>query len=289
MKTSLTIDMTQGFKITGTEVKRNAAEEKTSFLDVQYPVEACFCDLQNKCRGPGFGSENTLDDNFLKQDEAMRVCLRFDPNEDFPPAYVKFSDIKSFACDQGSLVHRPISNFMRAGDGLTFVEITNNVTSPTYNDRILVVSTRLPSAFYSIDSNTVTCYGIFVMEFTADTTIGTPIPAPTPARRMTAEVSIPIATTNVQRELDVQQAESEFSLEIALEAVKEPTKAGDNIGLIAGLSVAGVAVIVAGALVVSRTLPAMGIRKKSNRAESLTLDESLTDSSDQNDQKGCIA
>ena len=190
------------------------------------------------------------------------------------------SDIKMFSCTQGTISHNPIVDFVRVKqDGLTAVYITNNDGGTGYNDRMIVVSTDLPSTFFGTTNGFVDCTGTLVYEFEADEDIA----RGRRRRRASAEASIraisgPAPTGS--RELNTE-AESEFSVEVYLAA--KPAS-GNNIGLIVGVSVAGAVAIAAIALLATKSksgLPLVRVSKLTQQSKAFALDinESITDDS----------
>jgi len=248
LQATVTIDMTQEFKVVGSEVKRNDAVEGETVIDIEYPLEACRCDLNDECRDnesiTDTDSTNTINDEFLLQDEDMRVCVRFaDDATDLPPAYVKISDVKNFQCTQGTLVHKPIDNYQRAGDGSTSVQITtaelNDDSNYDKDGRLLVITTAIPSAFFGVTTDVIDCTGTIVYEFTAGDTI------PVPTRRILSEASLPVITG---RELETNGA-SEFSVKVTLAAIKDATER--NFALMFDLSTVGGAAVITCVIIVA--------------------------------------
>ena len=273
LKTIVKIDMTQGFKVSDTEVKRNDATTEETQIDIQYPLRACHCqgeDFDYKCVADD--DTGDLNDEFVKQDDAMNVCVRFkDPTE--VPDYVRMTDLKMFTCNQGTLSHTPVLDFVRAQDGLTSVKIFDD--GETANGRMVVVSTNLPSAFFGTTASTVDCEGTLVYDFTQNAAIG--------GGRRTAEASIraiaPPAKSDEERKLN--EAEEEFSVNVSL-APANSESSSMNAGLIAGVSVAGVVGVAAVGLLVTKAIPAVRVSKMATsdgRRLSYETDHSISDNS----------
>ena len=272
LKTIVKIDMTQGFKVSDTEVKRNEATTEEAQIDIQYPLAACQCDSSNVCV-----EDSALNDEFVKQDDAMNVCVRFDQTAGTVPAYVRMTDLKMFSCTQGTLSHTPVLDFVRSQDGLTSVDIIDNGAATVGDDdRMIVVSTNLPSSFFGTTERTVDCEGTLVYDFTQNAAIG---------GRRTAEASIraiaPPAKSDEERKLN--EAEEEFSVKVSLAPENSESM---NAGLIAGVSVAGVvgAAVAVGILVTKATIPAIRVSKVTNSGDrrlSYDTDHSISDDSKQ--------
>jgi hypothetical protein len=279
------IDMTQGFRVASTEVKRNEATTQEALIDIQYDLAACQCrEEQNQkweCVDTTPDTTSTsLNDEFVTQDEAMSVCVRFDQSETAVPSYVRMTDLKMFQCTQGSLSHTPVLDFVRAQDGVTSVLIFDEygeepLTGP--DDRMIVVSTNLPSAFFGLTATTVDCQGTLVYDFVEGELI-------TVRRRRTAEASIrAIAAPPAKSgERQLNEAEENFELEIPLAAAKAEGSSSMNAGLIAGVSVAAVAAVVAVGLLAAKGIPAVRVSKMSGGASrrlSHETDHSISDES----------
>lgn len=274
LKTIVKIDMTQGFKVSDTEVKRNEATTEETQIDIQCPLAACHCqgeDFQYKCVADDDSTD--LNDEFVKQDDAMNVCVRFaDPST--VPAYVRMTDLKMFTCTQGTLSHTPVLDFVRSQDGLTSVDIFDNGALVGDNDRMVVVSTNLPSAFFGTTASTVDCEGTLVYDFTQNADVN---------RRRTAEASIraiaPPAKSDEERKLN--EAEEEFSVKVSL-APANSESSSMNAGLIAGVTVAGVIGVAAVGLLVTKAIPAVRVSKMATsdgRRLSYETDHSISDNS----------
>ena len=272
LKTIVTIDMTQGFKVSDTDVKRNEATTEEAQIDIEYPLAACHCDSSNVCV-----EDSGLNDEFVKQDDAMNVCVRFaDPSS--VPAYVRMTDLKMFTCTQGTLSHTPVLDFVRAQDSLTSVDITDNGALVGADDRMIVVSTNLPSSFFGTTESTVDCEGTLVYDFTQNAAIG---------GRRTAEAPIRAIAppTKSDEERKLNEAEEEFSVKVSL-APANSESSSLNAGLITGVSVAGVvgAAVAVGLLVTKATIPAVRVSKVTNsggRRLSFDTDRSISDISKQ--------
>jgi hypothetical protein len=276
LKTRLIIDLTQGFKVSGTEVKRNEATTDETQIDIQYDLNACHCQGEDADYACVADSTNPDNDEFVKQDEAMNVCVRFD-DPTAVPAYVRMTDLKMFSCSQGTLSYTPILDFIRAQDGTTAVDIfdnfAGNVGQTGANDRMVVVSANLPSGFFGTEASTVDCEGTLVYDFTQGANIG----------RRTAEASIPTiaaspAATEGERKLN--DAEEKFSVQVPLSAATVAESSSMNAGLVAGVSVAAVLGAVAVGLLVVKNVPAVRVSKMTDsRRPSLDTDHSISDNS----------
>jgi hypothetical protein len=271
LKTIVKIDMTQGFKVSDTEIKRNEATTEETQIDIQYPLRACHCqgeDFDYECV-----EDSGLNDEFVKQDDAMSVCVRFeDPSS--VPAYVRMTDLKMFTCTQGTLSHTPVLDYVRAQDSLTSVDITDNGALVGADDRMIVVSTNLPSSFFGTTASAVDCEGTLVYDFAQNAAIG---------GRRTAEASIraiaPPAKSDEERKLN--ESEEEFSVKVPL-APAGSESSTMSAGLIAGVSVAGVVGAAAVGLLVTKTIPAVRVTKMANtdgRRLSYETDHSISDNS----------
>jgi len=277
-KIELIIDLTQGFRVAETEVKRNDATTEEALIDIQYELDACQCrfeaDQSWKCVD---GVDDTTEnDEFVTQSDAMSVCVRFqDPGT--VASYVRMTDLKMFQCTQGSLSHTPVLDFVRAQDGVTTVDIFDNGLGIEADDRMIVVSTNLPSSFFGLTATTVDCQGTLVYDFTegADINRG--------RRRRTAEASIrAIASPAKSGERQLNEAEDNFKLEILLAAAKAAGSSSMNAGLIVGVSVAAVAAVVAVGLLAAKGIPAVRVSKMSGGASrrlSHETDHSISDES----------
>ena len=285
------IDMTQGFSVVSTEVKRNEATTEEALIDIQYPLAACQCRFLNDdswtCvddieldgnQEPG----TPANDEFVTQDEDMSVCVRFkDPST--VPSYVRMTDLKMYECTQGSLTHRPVLDFVREQDGTTsvfiFDEYDTNGDGPGIgpDDRMIVVQTNLPSSFFGLTATTVDCQGTLVYDFVEGETITGR------RRRRTAEASIrAIAPPAKSDERQLNEAEDNFEVEITLAPAKAAGSSSMNAGLIAGVSVAAVAAVVAVGLLAAKGIPAVRVSKMSGGASrrlSHETDHSISDES----------
>ena len=206
----------------------------------------------------------------------MSVCVRFEEPADVA-SYVRMTDLKMFQCTQGSLSHTPVLDFVRAQDGVTTVDIFDNGLGIEADDRMIVVSTNLPSSFFGLTATTVDCQGTLVYDFTegADINRG--------RRRRTAEASIrAIASPAKSGERQLNEAEDNFKLEILLAAAKAAGSSSMNAGLIVGVSVAAVAAVVAVGLLAAKGIPAVRVSKMSGGASrrlSHETDHSISDES----------
>ena len=278
-KIELIIDLTQGFRVAETEVKRNDATTEEALIDIQYGLDACQCRFEEdqswKCvDGDGGTTEN---DEFVTQSDAMSVCVRFQNPADVA-SYVRMTDLKMFQCTQGSLSHTPVLDFVRAQDGVTTVDIFDNGLATGPDDRMIVVSTNLPSSFFGLTATTVDCQGTLVYDFAE----GADIPN-RGRRRRTAEASIrAIASPAKSGERQLNEAEDNFKLEILLAAAKAAGSSSMNAGLIVGVSVAAVAAVVAVGLLAAKGIPAVRVSKMSGGASrrlSHETDHSISDES----------
>ena len=280
LKTKVKVDMTQGFKVSNTEVKRNDATTEETQIDIQYPLDACHC--QGADKGYECVSATPDTDQFVTQNDpdGMQVCVRFQKPENVP-AYVRMTDLKMFTCSQGTLSHTPVLDFVRAQDGTTSVDIFdvfdnngNGLTSR--NDRMIVVSTNLPSSFFGTTASTVDCQGTLVYDFEQNAGIGNRRTAEAPIRAIA-----PPAKADEERKLN--EAEGDFSAKVSLAPATGSSESSSmNAGLIAGVSVAGVVGAVAIVLLVARTVPAVRVSKiagAGGRRPSYETDHSISDES----------
>lgn len=269
LKTSILVDMTQGFGVVETNIQRAEAAKTTELIDIEYPLHACQCDPTNTCV-----DDNLLDDSFLRQSDSLRLCVSFAEDSGFlPPNYVQMIDVKTFSCSQGGLTIAPISNFERQGNGgqLTAVTPINIAPSEGQNygpsDRMLVIDTRLPAKFFGPEEQPVDCLGTVVYEFTEGTSIGDPIAVGSRQLRLAAKAasSLPTSKHTHRRKTEaVGESQSKFSVKIML----DKASGGDrgNTGLIAGLT-ATVAIIGASILILTihvkrRSGASIWLRKK---------------------------
>ena len=283
--------MTQDFAVADISVERNEAEETTKLIDIEYPLAACQCTTDNTCV-----EDSDLDDSFLSQSDSLKLCVRFAPDADngdvLPPDYVQMTDVKSFTCNQGGLSISPIVNFERQGDGgqLTSVETINNALSNgesyTVDDRMLVVSTRLPATFFGAEERPVDCVGTIVYEFAAGSAID-PSLVGTDRQRLLSEASVPVTSGQTSRrdaeEAPEAEAESEFSIEVML----AKAAGGRSVGVIAGAAVASALVVASGAAVTTMAIRrpgSGGVPKMSNRQPS--TQQSWTDTSASTQEEG---
>ena len=276
-KIELIIDLTQGFRVAETEVKRNDATTEEALIDIQYDLDACQCRFEEdqswKCVADTTGDAGN--DEFVTQSDAMSVCVRFENPTDVP-SYVRMTDLKMFQCSQGSLSHTPVLDFVRAQDGVTTVDIFDNGLGTNADDRMIVVTTNLPSSFFGLTANTVDCQGTLVYDFTEGASINS-------GRRRTAEASIrAVAPPAKSGERQLNEAEDNFELVIPLAAAKAAESSSMNAGLVAGVSVAAVAAVVAVGLLAVKGVPAVRVSKMSGGASrrlSHETDHSISDES----------
>ena len=202
------------------------------------------------------------------------------------------TDIKSFTCNQGGLSISPIVNFERQGDGgqLTSVETINkelgNGESYTADDRMLVVSTRLPANFFGAEERPVDCVGTIVCAFAAGSVID-PSLVGTGRQRLLSEASVPLTSGQSNRrnaeEAPEAEAESEFTVEVML----AKAAGGRSLGVIAGAAVASALVVASGAAVTAMAIRrggSSGVPKMSNRQPS--TQHSWTDTSASTQEEG---
>ena len=209
LKTTILIDMTQDFSVIDTKVERAEADETTKLIDVDYPIEACQCTGDDPTAGPDTCVYNTdLDDSFLAQGDALRLCIRFDEDENgaLPPAYVQMVDVKTFTCSQGGLTTIPIQDFVRDDDGgqVVYVETVTSEgnAAPNADDRMTKIDYVVPPAFLGPQERPLDCTGTIVLAFTEGENI---------VQRVLAEVPISfnhrgVAAYNadtVERRMDV--------------------------------------------------------------------------------------
>lgn len=265
LKTTILIDMTQDFSVIDTQIERAEADETTKLIDVDYPIEACQCTDDDPTAGPDACVYNTdLDDSFLAQGDALRLCIRFDEDEsgELPPAYVQMVDVKTFTCSQGGLTTIPIQDFVRDDDGgqVVYVETVTSEgkAAPTADHRITKIDYVVPPAFFGPEERPLDCTGTIVLAFTEGENI---------VRRVLAEVPISfnhrgIAAYNadtVERRMDV---EAEAQTDFAVEAMLAKANSGRlPAALTAGLAVAGVAATVGAVVMASTSLPMLRLGK----------------------------
>ena len=284
--------MTQDFAVTDISVERNEAEETTKLIDIEYPLAACQCTTDNVCV-----EDSNLDDSFLSQSDFLKLCVRFAPDADngdvLPPDYVQMTDVKSFTCNQGGLSISPIVNFERQGDGgqLTSVDTINKELgsgeSYTDDDRMLIVSTRLPATFFGAEERPVDCVGTIVYEFAAGSVID-PSLVGTDRQRLLYEASVPLTSGQTNRrdaeETPEAEAESEFSVEVML----AKAAAGRSVGVIAGAAVASALVVASGAAVTTMTIrrPGSGGVPKFVNGQPSTQQQSWAETSASTQEEG---
>ena len=233
LKTTVMLDMTQGFSVIGTAVERNQAEEATELIDIEYPLDTCQCDSADVCV-----DDSDLVDSFLRQSDSLKLCVRFRDVNGLPPAYVQMTDVKTFSCSQGGLMVTPIVDFEREGDGGQLTAVTRKNAGAGINDRMLTIDTRLPAAFFGPEERPVDCTGTIVYSFTENVEI---VPSD---RRVLAEAFFSTGTSSesaVQRRADsLTEASSEFSIDVMLAKVDDGKQ---SVGIIAAAVVGSVAIV----------------------------------------------
>ena len=210
-----------------------------------------------------------------------------------PPDYVQMTDVKSFTCNQGGLSISPIVNFERQGDGgqLTSVDTINKELgsgeSYTDDDRMLIVSTRLPATFFGAEERPVDCVGTIVYEFAAGSVID-PSLVGTDRQRLLYDASVPLTSGQTNRrdaeETPEAEAESEFSVEVML----AKAAAGRSVGVIAGAAVASALVVASGAAVTTMTIrrPGSGGVPKFVNGQPSTQQQSWAETSASTQEEG---
>ena len=269
LKTSILVDMSQGFSVVETDIQRAEAVKTTEYIDIEYSLNACQCDATNTCV-----DNNLIDDSFLRQSDSLRLCVSFAEDGGFlPPNYVQMTDVRTFSCYQGGLTITPISNFERQGNGgqLTAVTPINNAPSEGQNygpnDRIIIIESRLPAKFFGPEERPVDCLGTIIYEFTEGSSIGDPITTGGRKLRLAAKEAATLSTSTSRhshrRNAEAGgESQSEFSVKIMLG--KASGGGRGNAGLIAGLTTA-VVIIGASVLILTikrRSATSIRLRKK---------------------------
>lgn len=230
--TTVMLDMTQGFSVIGTAVERNQAEEATELIDIEYPLDTCQCDSNDVCV-----DANALDDSFLRQSDSLKLCIRFRDVNGLPPAYVQMTDVKTFSCSQGGLMVTPIVDFEREGDGGQLTAVTRKNDGAGVDQRMMIIDTRLPAAFFGPEERPVDCTGTIVYSFTE----GAEIPT---SRRILAEASISTGTSTAsaveRRAESLTEASSDFTIDVMLAKVSDGKQ---SVGIIAAAAVGSVAIV----------------------------------------------
>ena len=265
LKTTILIDMTQDFSVIGTQVERAEADETTELIDVEYPIEACQCTDDDAC------VYNTdLDDSFLAQGDALRLCIRFDEDEsgELPPSYVQMVDVKTFTCSQGGLTTIPIQDFVRDDDGgqVVYVETVSSedsVEAPTANSRMTKIDYIVPPPFFGPEERPLDCKGTIVLAFTEGEAIGRRVLAEVPIalnhRGSYSGVALRRNADTAGRRMDVEaEAQTDFAVEAMLAKVDSGRLPAV---LTAGLAVAGVVATVGAVVFASKSLPMLRLSK----------------------------
>lgn len=270
LKTNILIDMTQDFSVIGTQVERAEADETTKLIDVEYPIEACQCTDDDPIAGPDACVYNTdLDDSFLAQGDALRLCIRFDEddNGNFPPPYVQMIDVKTFTCSQGGLTTIPIQDFVRDDDGgqLVYVETVSSEgnADPDADARMTKIDYVVPPTFFGPEERPLDCTGTIVLAFTEGVGIGrrvlTEVPIAFNHRGNYNGVALRRNADTATRRMDIRaEAQSEFAVEAMLAKADSGRLPA---ALTASVAVAGVVATVGAVVFASKSLPMLRLSK----------------------------
>jgi len=222
-----TVDLSQGFTVTGVDVNREGATEQGTSSDTDFGLSVCKCDANGDC-----STES------LFQGDAMSICIKPPPTGNIQVATVKNMYYYQ-ATAQGAT---PVFNTSVVVGGTA----ANAVTEVTYNAGVAVVKTQLSSVLFTpanIDKN-IYGSGTVLIRFGSGR-----------ARLLRFVVDNSVdqvgssASRKMQDQTNEQQAGFSFSIDLAPRELEQAPKAEDaNTGVIIGGIVgliAGVAVIVA--------------------------------------------
>jgi len=192
-KVDITVDLTANFTLTGISTDRTEASEDSANADLDYPVEAYFCDDAN---------DEITPDPFA-QGSALQVCVKIDDEVVTEDVYVK--DILRFVVSQPE------------GPGTPSVNIAGGTPDPLTAklcglDGKCNVKTQLPSKYFvDPNPNDLQVDGIALLAFGS------------PSRLLRARISGSIAAPDRKLQLSDEEAppvsstgEPPFSLEVGL-------------------------------------------------------------------------
>lgn len=228
-KLSVTIDLTQGFTVTGVDVNRDNADTESTQTNSQVALTACKCNAAAECSSTP-----------LVQGDAMFICIK-------PPANspsVKVAAVNSLyyyqADSQGAtpVFNASIVEGGTAKGGATEVTIAGATG-------IAIVKTQLPSVLFTPSNIDKNIYG----SGTALIRFGS---GQARNLRLAIDNSVHHIGGSTSRKMQDQTNETQtglyFSIDLAPRAMEEAPQADANTGVIIGGIVgllAGVAVIVA--------------------------------------------
>jgi len=228
-KLSVTIDLTQGFTVTGVGVGREAATEVATTSSVNAGLSVCKCGETAVC------SDTTP----LVQGDALFICISS------TVAGVRVASVQNLTLVQAST---PVYNSSVIAGGLS----TNTVTSLGFVGTTAVVQTQLPSGLFTPSNVGVPLTGSGrVLISIGDGRVR--------SLRFAIDNSVDDLGSSVSRKMQDQTNETQtgfsFTINLAPREMEEAPQAADNTALFIGViigAIAGVAIIVAVVLATRR-------------------------------------